>query len=50
MRDAGRGGSIINISSIASSIAIPGLGAYSAAKGGVNQLTRVMAIDRMSWS
>jgi NAD(P)-dependent dehydrogenase (short-subunit alcohol dehydrogenase family) len=43
--DAGRGGSIVNISSIASSIAIPGLGAYSAAKGGVNQLTRVMAIE-----
>jgi NAD(P)-dependent dehydrogenase (short-subunit alcohol dehydrogenase family) len=41
----GRGGSIINISSIASDIAIPGLGAYSAAKGGVNQLTRVMAVD-----
>ncbi len=39
------GGSIINISSIASTIAIPGLGAYSAAKGGVNQLTRVMAVD-----
>lgn len=41
----GGGGSIINISSIASTIAIPGLAAYSAAKGGVNQLTRVMAID-----
>ncbi|MGQ0643022.1 MAG: SDR family NAD(P)-dependent oxidoreductase [Gemmatimonadaceae bacterium] len=41
----GGGGSIINISSIASTIAIPGLGAYSAAKGGVNQLTRVMAVD-----
>ncbi len=41
----GSGGSIINISSIASGIAIPGLGAYSAAKGGVNQLTRVMAVD-----
>jgi NAD(P)-dependent dehydrogenase (short-subunit alcohol dehydrogenase family) len=39
------GGSIINISSIASAVAIPGLGAYSAAKGGVNQLTRVMAVD-----
>jgi NAD(P)-dependent dehydrogenase (short-subunit alcohol dehydrogenase family) len=43
--EVGRGGSIINISSIASSIAIPGLAAYSAAKGGVNQLTRVMAIE-----
>jgi len=41
----GTGGSIINISSIASIAAIPGLGSYSAAKGGVNQLTRVMALE-----
>jgi NAD(P)-dependent dehydrogenase (short-subunit alcohol dehydrogenase family) len=39
------GGSIINISSIASSIGIRNLAAYSAAKGGVNQLTRVMAVE-----
>ncbi|HEY7566257.1 MAG TPA: glucose 1-dehydrogenase [Gemmatimonadaceae bacterium] len=45
MLERGGGGSIINISSIASAVAIPGLGAYSAAKGGVNQLTRVMAVD-----
>ncbi len=45
MLERGGGGSIINISSIASAIAIPGLGAYSAAKSGVNQLTRVMAVD-----
>lgn len=45
MLERGGGGSIVNISSIASAIAIPGLGAYSAAKGGVNQLTRVMAVD-----
>jgi NAD(P)-dependent dehydrogenase (short-subunit alcohol dehydrogenase family) len=43
--DQGSGGSIINLSSIASVAAIPGLGAYSAAKGGVNQLTRVMALE-----
>jgi NAD(P)-dependent dehydrogenase (short-subunit alcohol dehydrogenase family) len=41
----GEGGSIIHISSIASVIGIPGLGSYSAAKGGVNQLTRVMAVE-----
>jgi NAD(P)-dependent dehydrogenase (short-subunit alcohol dehydrogenase family) len=41
----GKGGSIINISSIASVVGIPGLGSYSAAKGGVNQLTRVMAVE-----
>jgi NAD(P)-dependent dehydrogenase (short-subunit alcohol dehydrogenase family) len=41
----GEGGSIIHISSIASVIGIPGLGSYSSAKGGVNQLTRVMAVE-----
>ncbi len=41
----GKGGSIINISSIASVVAIQGLVAYSAAKGGINQLTRVMALE-----
>jgi NAD(P)-dependent dehydrogenase (short-subunit alcohol dehydrogenase family) len=41
----GGGGSIVNISSIASTVGIPGLGSYSAAKGGVNQLTRVMAVE-----
>jgi NAD(P)-dependent dehydrogenase (short-subunit alcohol dehydrogenase family) len=45
---SGSGGSIINISSIASEIGIPGLGSYSAAKGGVNQLTRVMAVELAS--
>src|SRR5215213_3577412 len=39
----GGGGSIINISSIAGVVAIPGLTSYSAAKGGVILLTRVMA-------
>jgi NAD(P)-dependent dehydrogenase (short-subunit alcohol dehydrogenase family) len=45
MLSQGRGGSIINISSIASTVGIPGLGSYSAAKAGVNQLTRVMAVE-----
>jgi NAD(P)-dependent dehydrogenase (short-subunit alcohol dehydrogenase family) len=39
------GGSIVNNSSIASLVGIPGLVAYSAAKAGVNQLTRVMAVE-----
>ena len=39
------GGSIANNSSIASLVGIDGLTAYSAAKGGVNQLTRVMAVE-----
>jgi NAD(P)-dependent dehydrogenase (short-subunit alcohol dehydrogenase family) len=39
------GGSIINNSSICSVIGINGLTVYSATKGGVNQLTRVMAVE-----
>ena len=45
MLQQGSGGSIINNSSIASAVVIRGLTAYSAAKGGVNQLTRVMAVE-----
>ncbi len=40
-----RRGSIINNSSIASTAGIAGLAAYAASKGGVNQLTRVMAME-----
>ncbi len=40
-----RGGSIVNNSSIASRSGIHGLVAYSAAKGGVNMLTRTMAME-----
>lgn len=39
------GGSIINITSICSVIGVRGLTSYSASKGGVNQLTRVMAVE-----
>lgn len=39
------GGSIVNISSIAGGVGIRGLASYSAAKGGVDQLTKVMAIE-----
>jgi len=41
----GHGGSIINNSSICSVIGVNGLTVYSATKGGVNQLTRVMAVE-----
>jgi NAD(P)-dependent dehydrogenase (short-subunit alcohol dehydrogenase family) len=42
----GRGsGSVINISSIAGQVGIAGLTSYSASKGGVDQLTRVMAVE-----
>jgi NAD(P)-dependent dehydrogenase (short-subunit alcohol dehydrogenase family) len=39
------GGSIINITSLAASSAIRNLAAYSAAKAGLTQLTRVMALE-----
>jgi NAD(P)-dependent dehydrogenase (short-subunit alcohol dehydrogenase family) len=42
---AGGGGSIINISSIAGRVGIAGLTSYSMSKGGVDQMTRVMALE-----
>ena len=45
MRTQGTGGSIINNSSIAGGVGVRGLTSYAAAKGGVNQITRVMAVE-----
>lgn len=39
------GGSIVNISSVNGILATPGLGAYNAAKAGVINLTRVLALE-----
>jgi NAD(P)-dependent dehydrogenase (short-subunit alcohol dehydrogenase family) len=39
------GGSIVNISSGGSMFGVPGISIYSAAKGGMNALTRVMAVE-----
>jgi NAD(P)-dependent dehydrogenase (short-subunit alcohol dehydrogenase family) len=44
MRERG-GGSIVNISSVNGILASPRMGAYNAVKGGMNNLTRSMAID-----
>jgi NAD(P)-dependent dehydrogenase (short-subunit alcohol dehydrogenase family) len=41
----GRGGRIINLSSITAERAITGRGAYSVAKGGITMLTRLMAAE-----
>ena len=41
----GTGGSIVNNSSIAGRVGIAGLSAYAAAKGGVDQLTKVQAVE-----
>ena len=42
---AGRGGVIINMSSVNALLAIPGLAAYACSKGALNQLTKVAAIE-----
>lgn len=43
MAAAGRG-SIVNMSSVNGTLAIPNIASYNVSKGGINQLTRVMAL------
>ena len=40
----GGGGAIVHMSSVNATLAIPSIASYNASKGGVNQLTRVMAL------
>jgi 3alpha(or 20beta)-hydroxysteroid dehydrogenase len=42
---AGHGGSIVNVSSVAATIAFPGIPIYSATKSAVDRLTRVAAME-----
>ena len=43
---AGRpGASIVNVASVGGMVALPNMSAYGAAKAGVIQLSRVMAVD-----
>ncbi|WP_017935598.1 SDR family NAD(P)-dependent oxidoreductase [Nocardioides sp. Iso805N] len=42
---AGQGGTIINVSSVAATIAFPGIAVYSATKSAVDRLTRVAAME-----
>ncbi len=42
---AGRGGAVVNVSSVAATIAFPGIAGYSATKSGVDRLTRVAALE-----
>ncbi|MDO9360442.1 MAG: SDR family oxidoreductase [Polaromonas sp.] len=44
MAQAGNHGSIINMSSVNGVLAIPTIASYNVSKGGINQLTRVMAL------
>jgi NAD(P)-dependent dehydrogenase (short-subunit alcohol dehydrogenase family) len=39
------GGSIVNMSSVNGVLAIPNIASYNVSKGGINQLTRVMALS-----
>ncbi|WP_420410277.1 SDR family NAD(P)-dependent oxidoreductase [Hoeflea sp.] len=45
MRDNGKGGTIINVASILGKRVAGGVGAYTAAKAGLVQLTRAMALE-----
>ncbi|MFQ6393607.1 SDR family NAD(P)-dependent oxidoreductase [Nocardia sp. KC 131] len=42
---AGNGGAVVNIASVAATIAFPGIAIYSATKSGVDRLTRVAAME-----
>ena len=42
---AGKGGAVVNIASVAATIAFPGIDGYSATKSGVDRLTRVGAME-----
>ena len=45
MVEQGHGGRIINTTSLASHMGVPGLSAYAATKGGIAQIIRVMAVE-----
>jgi NAD(P)-dependent dehydrogenase (short-subunit alcohol dehydrogenase family) len=45
MAGAGRGGRIVNVTSVHEHIPLPGSSAYCAAKGGLGLLTKVMALE-----
>jgi 3-oxoacyl-[acyl-carrier protein] reductase len=49
MRREGAGGRIVNWSSLASNMGLRGYAAYSASKGGVESLTRVLAVELGSY-
>jgi NAD(P)-dependent dehydrogenase (short-subunit alcohol dehydrogenase family) len=42
---AGAGGAIVNVASVAATIAFPGIGGYSATKSAVDRMTRIAAVE-----
>src|SRR5690349_19419316 len=42
---AGQGGAVVNVASVAATIAFPGIAGYSATKSAVDRLTRVAALE-----
>lgn len=42
---AGQGGSVVSVSSVAATIAFPGISVYSATKSGIDRMTRVAAAE-----
>ena len=44
MKSSGGGGAIVNMSSVNAVLAIPNIASYNVSKGGINQLTRAMAL------
>jgi len=45
MRQSGRGGSIVNVSSVSGLVGSPSTSAYSASKGGVRMLSKAVAVE-----
>jgi NAD(P)-dependent dehydrogenase (short-subunit alcohol dehydrogenase family) len=45
MRRTGQGGSIVNLSSVAGQVGVPGCASYSASKGGVRVFTKTVAME-----
>lgn len=45
MISAGRGGAILNVTSISATVGVPGIVAYGATKGGLMQLTKGLAVE-----
>ena len=45
MVERGKGGAIVNVSSVASKLALADHAVYAASKAGLDQLTKVMALE-----